>query len=269
MATLTAYAAIDMTDTTVWYGDVIEATSTRITISDGYRTGTYIGSNFQYDNYGLIGGTLTGFKYYEGSVLQWQASGLSVSAVTAANIINSGDFAELEKIALRGNDALNGSIFDDVLRGFAGNDTIKGNAGADTVFGDGGNDTLLGGGGSDRLTGGAGKDTQTGNAGADLFDFNKVTESSNTSSARDVVTDFGNGNDHIDLSTIDAIEGGANDHFTFRGTSGFSGLGQVRTVQSGDDTIVLVNTSSTAGAEMGIVLKGVVAADLTAGDFIL
>jgi hypothetical protein len=96
-----------------------------------------------------------------------------------------------------------------------------------------------------------------------------VADSANTGATRDVIVDFGTGNDRIEFSTIDAIAGGANDAFTYRGTANFTGLGQIKAQQSGDDTLLLMNTASTAGAEMAIVLKNFAAADLAAADFIL
>ena len=53
------------------------------------------------------------------------------------------------------------------------------------------------------------------------------------------------------------------------GTGGFTGEGQIRAVQSGDDTIVRFNISGPDTAEMEILLKNFTATDLDAGDFVL
>jgi len=74
-----------------------------------------------------------------------------------------------------GNDSLNGASRDDLLTGAAGSDRLSGAAG---------NDTLNGGSGLDRLKGGA---------GLDVFIFA-------SGSAKDIVTDFTDGSDRIDLS---------------------------------------------------------------------
>jgi serralysin len=63
------------------------------------------------------------------------------------------------------------------------------------VNGAGGNDTIIGGTGTDVLTGGSGNDH---------FKFNSVSEMGTTVATRDVITDFVQGQDKIDLSGIDA-----------------------------------------------------------------
>ena len=55
----------------------------------------------------------------------------------------------------------------------------------------------------------------------------------------------------------------------FIGTSGFSGLGQVRAVQSGEDTLIRVDLTAAQGFEMQIVLRNVDASTLTDLNFIL
>ena len=55
-----------------------------------------------------------------------------------------------------------------------------------------GNDRLVGGDGIDTLTGGIGDDTLTGGVGNDIFQIN-------IGAGRDVITDYGTGNDRIKL----------------------------------------------------------------------
>ncbi|PRY26619.1 putative surface protein with fasciclin (FAS1) repeats [Aliiruegeria haliotis] len=86
----------------------------------------------------------------------------------------------------KGNDTIAGGRQADVLRGNNGNDTLLGQVGFDTIFGGRGDDVIEGGRGIDTLTGGRGKDT---------FVFSE-------NSARDVITDFQDGMDMIDLSAL-------------------------------------------------------------------
>ncbi len=94
------------------------------------------------------------------------------------------------------NDKLSGDVGDNVLDGRTGADRLVGRDGNDTLIGGAGRDTLDGGNGDDRLIGGADADKLTGGAGADTFVFDTLT----TTAAKDVVTDFVSGTDHIELS---------------------------------------------------------------------
>jgi Ca2+-binding RTX toxin-like protein len=82
--------------------------------------------------------------------------------------------------------------------------TLEGGAGNDVIFGFAGNDTLLGGGDDDFLVGGAGKDILSGGSKADTFAYAFTTESGITVATRDVITDYQDAIDKIDLSKIDA-----------------------------------------------------------------
>lgn len=145
-------------------------------------------------------------------------------------------------------------------------DILRGNAASNTIFGRSGDDRILGAGGADTLLG---------NAGSDTFAYENVSESA--PAARDQITDFtviaGNGTtfaDRIDLSAIDAIAGGGNNAFTFIGTAAFTAAGQVRVTASGaSDTLVEMNTSGTSGAEMAILLKGILPTAIFDEDFVL
>ena len=78
------------------------------------------------------------------------------------------------------------------VNGGGGRDVITGNNSANTLNGGTGNDTLNGGLGNDRLVGGLGNDQLTGGAGRDTFSIN-------TGVGRDLITDYGTGNDRIQL----------------------------------------------------------------------
>ena len=140
-------------------------------------------------------------------------------------------------LGLDGNDTIVGGRFDDVinggrqvddLRGGAGDDSIKGDSGNDLLMGQAGDDDMNGGGGGDQMMGGhgddymfgsAGRDTMLGNAGADELDGGKSDDTLNggrgsdiltgghgadtfvfgLSASTDIITDFEDGVDRIDL----------------------------------------------------------------------
>ncbi|HEX8064659.1 MAG TPA: Ig-like domain-containing protein, partial [Allosphingosinicella sp.] len=106
-----------------------------------------------------------------------------------------------------GNSEANGTF---KVSGGAGDDMILGGKGADRIRGNAGNDNIYGYEGADELTGGAGDDRFA-------YDFT----SHSTAAASDTITDFTTG-DMIALNTIDAIAGGADDAFTFIGSSAFT-----------------------------------------------
>jgi Ca2+-binding RTX toxin-like protein len=104
-----------------------------------------------------------------------------------------------------GNDTIRGNGGNDTLYGGAGNDSLYGDAGDDILFSDdgndymnggGGNDRLTGGGGNDKMLGGAGNDTLTGSAGIDTFQY------SGPGFGKDVVIDFTQGSDRLNISTL-------------------------------------------------------------------
>lgn len=72
---------------------------------------------------------------YRNYRLDYTARDVNVSAVTAANLINSGNAYGITSLALVGNDTINGSIYADYLIGYAGNDLMRGNGGNDYIDG--------------------------------------------------------------------------------------------------------------------------------------
>ena len=117
-----------------------------------------------------------------------------------------------------GDDDVYGGTGDDVVLGGAGNDNVYGDAhddlvlgglGDDSVFGGHGNDTLLGGAGDDLLDGGFGDDFMFGGSGRDTF---VVTGPSTDPqypwvNGDDIIHDFTDGGDVIDLSAFSGIAG--------------------------------------------------------------
>ena len=94
-----------------------------------------------------------------------------------------------------GDDVLSGGNGVDTIGGGAGDDVVSGGNGGDTIRGATGDDVLSGEAGADVLNGGKDDDTLTGGGGADVFVFNR-------NAGFDVITDFENGVDRIDLSAF-------------------------------------------------------------------
>ncbi len=103
-----------------------------------------------------------------------------------------------------GNDIIDGSKGDDIISGRSGNDRLGGSDGNDRLLGDDGNDTLYGhwgndslngGAGDDRLDGGPGQDYLYGGTGRDVFVVSDL-------SGQDVILDFRQGEDRLDLTAL-------------------------------------------------------------------
>ena len=111
-----------------------------------------------------------------------------------------------------GDDRLKGGDDPDDLYGEEGRDSLYGGAGGDRLFGGEGSDTLDGGSGDDLLLGGEGDDRLTGGAGADTFVFTE-------DHGDDTITDFTDGEDLIDLSSLQGIAGFDELRFATYGTT--------------------------------------------------
>lgn len=170
-----------------------------------------------------------------------------------------------------GDKSLTGDRGANYMLGLTGDDRIDGRGGGDVLSGGAGRDVLAGGAGNDRLSGGTERDVQSGGTGGDRFFFTDLTHSG-TGAARDVIMDFNVGEgDRIAVSLIDAsVAAGGNQAFSLMiGATGFTGEGQVTALQNGDDTLLRFNVAGTGVSEMDILLKNVLAASLTADQFIL
>ncbi|MCB1501414.1 MAG: autotransporter-associated beta strand repeat-containing protein, partial [Bauldia sp.] len=96
-----------------------------------------------------------------------------------------------------GDDTLSGIAGDDLIYGNGADDSLRGKADNDTLYGGKGKDSLKGGAGDDILDGGPGRDKLTGGSDDDTFVFSKKLKSSSI----DTITDFGKGDDVIQLSS--------------------------------------------------------------------
>lgn len=113
---------------------------------------------------------------------------------TARLVVGIGSSVAVQPNVVMGHEALN-----DTLLGSDGSDVLLGLGGNDTLHGLGGNDRLEGGEGNDTLIGGKGNDILIGGAGNDTFVWNADDRGGNY---HDVVKDFGNGEDKLDLSQL-------------------------------------------------------------------
>jgi Ca2+-binding RTX toxin-like protein len=146
------------------------------------------------------------------------------------------------------NDLLDGGNGDDYLNGGAGVDALLGGIGSDDLYGEDGDDTLMGGAGSDDLYGGLGNDT---------FKFTNVIESGLTSTTRDHIFDFTNG-DKIDLSAIDAKVGNwTNDAFTFIGNASNLSLANANGAVWFENGVLYGSNDRDTAAEFQIELVGI------------
>ncbi len=111
----------------------------------------------------------------------------------------------------RGDDTLDATAADGPVVAFGGmgDDALTGGAFADRLIGGSGDDVLQGGGGADRLRGGSGDDA---------FVYTDVSAAPIVAGeAREWIGDFTRGENVIDLSAIDAVQGGGDDAFRFTG----------------------------------------------------
>ena len=153
-----------------------------------------------------------------------------------------------------------------VSGGDADGDSISG---FERAVGSDHNDTFIGSTAANRFIGGLGQDTLTGGDGADIFRYETTSDSLNL--LGDLITDFVQASDRIDLGFIDADgAAGANNAFVLTangGTAGFTGLGQLRYFVGAQNTTISLNISGDNTPDMQIVLTGLYT--LTAADFIL
>ena len=187
-----------------------------------------------------VDGTVTGIESGDHGTLTFKISGLSLSYESVYSAIETTSYKDdlqLLKNALSGADVLIGGSFADGLSGYGGNDVI---------------------------TGKGGKDSLTGGDGADTFRFLHVSDSQ--VSAQDIIKDFRQGEDRIDLSRIDADQDGTsgNQAFKFIGAKPFSGRDGELRFKGGS---VYGDVNGDRVADFAIKVAGLQA--LSADDFLL
>ena len=156
-----------------------------------------------------------------------------------------------------GNDNISGASGDDILHGDAGDDQLFGDNGKDMLFGGDGDDYLDGGNAKDTLNGGAGNDVMRGGNGKDIFAITDL-------GGIDEILDFSK-NEKIDLSGLDAIDGGDIDAFSWIGSSAFSNTaGELRAFKNGGQNFVEGDTNGDGVADFTIITNVLV----DEGDFI-
>ena len=162
--------------------------------------------------------------------------------------------------------AFNGGAGNDLIQGSDQADRINGDDGTDRLFGGAGADVLNGGAGLDALIGGAGADRLTGGAGTDVFIFTTSEIDTTKAGPHDVVTDFVQGQDYLDISAL--YSGHAVNSVTPGKAGDAAKLGgyKVEFYTEGGKTYVIGDTDGKAGADFTIELTGTF--KLKAADFI-
>jgi len=155
-------------------------------------------------------------------------------------------------------DQLEGWKGNDLLSGDQGDDTLNGGYGDDQLDGGDGDDSLRGGAKSDTLTGGSGTDILSGGKGADTFVFRTLDDSRPGAGVRDIITDYQDGIDRIDLSGFDGDPvTERNDPLHFLGHGDFTGTpGEFRYVHSTARSLVKIDLDGDTAPDLEIELTG-------------
>ncbi|WP_375206281.1 M10 family metallopeptidase C-terminal domain-containing protein [Hyphococcus sp.] len=154
-----------------------------------------------------------------------------------------------------GDETFFGGDDNDDIRAGSGEDYLDGEAGDDTLFGGNKDDTLLGGEGDDYLNGGGAKDVINGGAGNDKMrgGFSNDTFVFTETGYVDEILDFQKWRDKIDVSGLDAVDGGDIDAFNWIGSDGFSNTaGELRAFTDGFDNFVQGDTDGDGVADFTI-----------------
>ncbi|NBZ88785.1 calcium-binding protein [Stagnihabitans tardus] len=211
-----------------------------------------------------VTGSFVGADYVSGSLRFTTVERVHLSGSAGADSVSGGAYGDLlagEGLFPSGAtdaDTLSGMGGDDTILGGAGRDVLTGGEGADRIEGGSEGDRLQGDAGNDTLTGGTGIDTLIGGAGADVFAFAATERLS--MGAGDVISDFAQGVDRIDLTALGPM--------TFIGAGTFTGrTGELRGFVQGGVTYLRGDMDGNGTADLAIVLTG--AFTLTVGDFIL
>lgn len=173
-----------------------------------------------------------------------------------------------------------GSNQNDIIFGTNSANRFDGNDGQDLFMAFGGADLIYGGGGSDLIIGGTGGDILAGNDGnsgdgaVDVFRYFAISESGVSATTRDVIYDFEDGLDRIELDRIDANSALAGDQaFRFIGSNvnwDLSGAGQLRSRWTAFGQVLEADVNGDRKADFSIAIYDVPrSVTIDASDFIL
>jgi Ca2+-binding RTX toxin-like protein len=203
----------------------------------------------------MVGGTGSDVYWVDNSgdvVWEWGGEGFDL-------VLSSIDYTlppGVEALTLFGNAASGaGNELDNILQG----NGINANVLSLDLHGLAGNDTLIGIDRGDVLNGGTGQYRLTGGAGGDRFVWSYINETGVTVPTMDVISDFHFAEgDRIDLGDVDAnVYAPGNEAFTFIGQGAFTGTpGEINYYYSGGNTVIQLQTGTSADIEGGIVLEG-------------
>jgi Ca2+-binding RTX toxin-like protein len=177
----------------------------------------------------------TGIDTYDGSAVS-DVGGIRVNLDIVDNegILKGSarDASDIYIDMLKGFENVTGSSFLDVIYGSSVANVISGGGGTDYLYGLAGNDILEGGADGDRLAGGLGADILRGGAGADTFYYMNLKDSGLTKATRDVIEDYNEADDFLDLSLLDAdTRSVTNDSFDTIITTGGFVLGDAQSLR--------------------------------------
>jgi Ca2+-binding RTX toxin-like protein len=243
-------------DTLGWTSLATNA-NTSLYLDGGAGNDTLTGSNYNdilvggTGNDSMIGGTGNDTYYVDSAAdIVVDSGGYSDTISSSINI--PALLADIENLILTGT-AITGT-------GNSSSNRISGNDMANVLSGGLGSDTLSGGLGADTLNGGV-------DTGYDQFTFNSVGDS--TALASDVITDYDDLRDNIDLSGIDADKSTTyNDYFNFVGTADFSGVARELRYEIASDGLSTTIYGDVDGDKIAdFILKLTGSHTLNSGDF--
>ena len=250
-------------DSTITTADRLVATDTLQSIAVGGSLSA--GGSF------VLPGDIAAGNYYIGVI------GDYANRITELNESNNTTGGQQITVFTNNGDTLTVPTAEKSWHGLSGNDSITGTSGRDALYGDGGNDTLGGGAGNDTLVGGAGVDKLYGGTGVDYFQFDSTADIGTAAGNRDIIADWNDTDDYIDLRRIDAnLTTSADDAFKFVANAGstFSGTkGELHWVQqnlagtANDKTLIMGDTNGDRVADFVIELSGL--HTIRAVDFLL
>lgn len=194
-----------------------------------------------------LNGVFSGLYNFDGGQYNAQSGDDYVILPNVASIQNSSswDFSRSFS-AGDGNDVIQGGDGGDSINGGPGNDWLFGLTGNDNLGGSSGNDILAGGDGSDKLSGGEGRD---------IFIFTSTELNTSRAGEHDVIGDFKQGEDKIDVSALYTGTFGGIRSGSASQVATLSGY-RVIFFTEGGKTWVVGDTNGIPGADFAIEMTG-------------